>query len=341
MNERAFKDEDITDVAVVDIDKLQQAQRSVIVRPVDIEGTIQAYKEFERLKKELLNENDFAYFDESGKMTDKKTGNPYIKKSGWRKMKTAFGTSIEYLDDGKRTLGKDSEGEYYVWRYKVRAITPSGIYQDSDGACSSRKAFFSKKYGKRVDPEEEDIILMAQTVAINRAISDLVGGGEVSAEEMYGRENSTPKPLMETNPKQAILQQQKQSDYGLDPETYKLSGGKHIGIRMIDCPTNYIEWNIQQAKTSKFKQTFEKVPMDIWIEFLEVCLQIHIANKELKAKPVTDKDLEPEIEGLESDFANIEVDSIEDIEKHMAETFPGITETAHSKATKHIKEVLK
>ena len=51
---------------------------------------------------------------------------------------------------------------------------------------------------------------------------------------------------------------------------------------------------IKTAKTSKYKQTFEKIPMDIWIEFLEVCLQIHKANKELKAKPITDKDLEPE-----------------------------------------------
>jgi hypothetical protein len=279
---------DITKVEVVDIDKLELAQRSAIVRPVDLAGTILAYEEFETVKKELLNDNDFAYFDSGGKMVDKGKGNGYIKKSGWRKIKTAFGISIS-LDDGRRTTGVDAEGNYYVWRYKTRATTPNGIYQDADGACSSRKAFFSKKYGKRVDPDEEDIILMAQTVAINRVISDLVGGGEVSAEEMYGRDEEK-KPITTTTIK-AISQTD--NNYGLDPMTYKLNGGKFNGKLIIDCDSNYIEWMIGKAKESKYKQTYDKIPMDYWTSFLEACLSIHKANKE--PKPI-----EPEYTDIES-----------------------------------------
>jgi hypothetical protein len=50
---------------------------------------------------------------------------------------------------------------------------------------------------------------------------------------------------------------------------------------------------------------------------------------------------EPEIEGLESEFADIETASDEDLEGMLKEQFPGITETGKSKADKHIKEVLK
>uniref|UniRef100_A0A6H1ZD10 Uncharacterized protein n=1 Tax=viral metagenome TaxID=1070528 RepID=A0A6H1ZD10_9ZZZZ len=94
----------------------------------------------------------------------------------------------------------------------------------------------------------------------------------------------------------------------LDPQIYVMSGGKHKGERMIDCPSHYIEWNIDTAKKSKYKQTFEKVPMGEWVKFLEVCLKTHIALKEAKAETVTDKDLEPE-------FADIEQATPEELEK--------------------------
>lgn len=187
---------------------------------------------------------------------------------------------------------------------------------------------------------------VAESQALRRAfsISGVYGEEEMGQWELQAQDitfnTEKPKAIITTDTGVKPTQIQTSAN-DLDPETYTLAGGKHIGIRMIDCPTNYIEWNINQAKQSKFKQTFEKVPMDIWLEFLEVCLKIHIANKELKDKPITDKDLEPEIKGLESEFADIEEDSMEDIEKHMAETFPGIKETAQSIATKHIKEVLK
>lgn len=193
------KKEEIIEGEVVESNSLSKfglARQSAIVKPVDVEGTLEAYRQFEEIKKKLLTDNDYMWFDENGKPTTPDKGKPFIKKSGWRKIKTAFGISIQFLNDGIRTEGVDKEGKYYVWRYKIRGVTPNGIYQDGDGAASSRKAFFSKKYGTRIDPEEEDIILTAQTVGINRVISDLVGGGEVSAEEMIGKNQSMNKAII-------------------------------------------------------------------------------------------------------------------------------------------------
>ncbi len=192
---------------------------------------------------------------------------------------------------------------------------------------------------------------VAESQALRRAFSIT---GIYSPEEMgqweleaQGIKFNTEQPkaiVINTDTKSTQIQT---SAYDLDPETYTLSGGKHSGKRMIDCDSNYIEWNIKKAKTSKFKQTFEKIPMDIWIEFLEVCLKIHIANKELKDKPITDKDLEtsnniklePVIEGLESEFANIETADEEEL-KMITDTFPGTVESPQSAARNRIKKAV-
>ena len=116
-------------------------------------------------------------------------GKPYIKKSGWRNIAAAFGISEEIMSSEK-TTATDDIGTYYVHKYLVKAIAPNGRFAMAEGACSSRDPFFAKSKGNyRPEHEinESDIILTAQTVAYNRAISDLVGGGELSAEEMQGK----------------------------------------------------------------------------------------------------------------------------------------------------------
>ena len=91
-----------------------------------------------------------------------------------------------------------------------------------------------------------------------------------------------------------------ENNYGLDPETYKLNGGKFNGKRLIDCDTSYIEWMIGKAKDSKYKQTYDKIPMEIWLSFLEVCLDIHKANKE--PKPVEPEVVEETEDDIEAGF---------------------------------------
>lgn len=114
-------------------------------------------------------------------------GRPYINKKGWRLIALAAGLSLEVLGQPQRVEAEDDRGRYYTWIFHVRATAPNGRFAEAWGACSSRDPFFAIKDGNMREAHEVDeanIIHTAQTCAYNRAISDLVGGGEVSAEEI-------------------------------------------------------------------------------------------------------------------------------------------------------------
>lgn len=167
-----------------------------IVRPVeDIESVVEVYDQFEKIKSELLGSEDVT----------KINTNNHINKSGWRKIATAFNLSIE-------TLATKREVDNGVVSYTVtaRATAPNGKTVTGNGMCASNESNHMVKvtddkseysdYEDRDDVFEVDgalrrlkepkevnehnIMATAETRAKNRAISDLVGGGEVSAEEM-------------------------------------------------------------------------------------------------------------------------------------------------------------
>ena len=123
--------------------------------------------------------------------------------------------------------------------------------------------------------------------------------------------------------------------YGLDPMTYTLTGGKFAGQRLIDCSTAYIEWTIGKAKESTFKMTYDKIPMDIWISFLEVCLSIHTDNKN---KPAIS---EPEPEFI--DVESVSQDELKADYDEAIEHFEGVfdvEENIVSKAQNETKKLL-
>jgi hypothetical protein len=148
-----------------------------------LDEAMRAFELFEQAKTKLLGDSDVLWIGSDGKPTQKGQGHPHIKRSGWRKLARFFGINCTIIHREK-IWSKDSEGEYYIWKYTVRAQHPSGGYFDAEGVCSSRDPFFSKKHGQRIEPDEADIMLKAQTVAFNRAVSDLLGSGEVSVEEL-------------------------------------------------------------------------------------------------------------------------------------------------------------
>jgi hypothetical protein len=161
-----------------------------IVKPqIDVKGAIESFNLFQELKQKLLSSDDYLYIGSNGAPTKKgKDTTEYIKKSGWRKLATVFNLNIEIL--GKERMNQeDPEGLYYVWTYFIRATAPNGRFQDAEGVATSRDKFFAKRKDKDkkdiyIIPEEKDIMLKAQTVGINRAISDLIGGGAKTAEEV-------------------------------------------------------------------------------------------------------------------------------------------------------------
>ena len=162
-------------------DETQIITRGGFMSPAaTLDEAFQAFEMFDKAKERLLRDQDVVWFGKAGKPVAKGTpdANPYLLKSAWRRMARFFGLTIEFVE---RVKMKD-EGDDYVWIYRYRICHPCGAYVESEGVCSSKDSFFTSGGKKRAD--EADIMLKAQTVAINRGVSDLLGSGEVSGEEM-------------------------------------------------------------------------------------------------------------------------------------------------------------
>lgn len=176
-----------------------------LLRPVsDISDVVDVYGQFEEIKSELLDNSD----------TQKIGGSIHVKKSGWRKIATAFNVSVRVIE--KRSYVEDG-----ILKAEVVAIAsaPNGKTAESIGHAGSNEANFmeriaddkasperayelaKEKYGADEEDvmfvegawrwlkpprqvKEHNVLTLASTRAKNRAISDCVGGGEVSAEEI-------------------------------------------------------------------------------------------------------------------------------------------------------------
>lgn len=130
----------------------------------NLSGAVELVKEFQKAKAQLLTKDDMV-----------RRGDGFsINKSGWRKIALAFGVSTEVL----KTETVQIEG-VYTCRVTAKASSSSGKFCTNIGLCDANEVRAS-----RMDPTPHNIEAKAATRAINRAISDLVGGGEVSAEEL-------------------------------------------------------------------------------------------------------------------------------------------------------------
>ena len=182
--------------------------KNTLVKPVDnIEEVVSVYEQFEEIKSKLLdNDDDITEMGSSY----------HINKSGWRKIATAFNLSVNTTSLMTRT--EDGVIKYIV---QAQAVAPNGKKSLATGMCGSNESNFMRKLvdagaGRERAQQEADnpdnvllvdgwfrelkeprevnehnVMATAETRARNRAISDLVGGGEVSAEEMASikREN--------------------------------------------------------------------------------------------------------------------------------------------------------
>ncbi|MGI0090646.1 MAG: hypothetical protein ACREBS_02955 [Nitrososphaerales archaeon] len=151
-----------------------------IVKPiVKTKDAVNDMRAFEELKANLLSASDYQAI----------SGRNFIKKSGWRKLALVFNISDQIIESSKAV--RDEDGSF-VWSFKVRASAPNGRFTEAVASCDSRERRFSHV--------EHDTFATAHTRAKSRAISDLIGAGEISAEEMdYDREGSLDSSL-EANP---------------------------------------------------------------------------------------------------------------------------------------------
>ena len=149
--------------------------------PVDVEQAIVEWKAYQELTERLIDKTDYQNIGPKR----------FKKKSAWRKYAKAFNLSCEIID---KIVERGEDGKIQYADFVVRATAPSGRYAEAWASCSRTERAFS---------HDQDIAATAQTRAENRAISDLIGAGEVSAEEMAkpgragtkGAQGGAPRPL--------------------------------------------------------------------------------------------------------------------------------------------------
>ena len=196
---------------VMDMKNIKEAEvvtasNMPIVRPaISAMEAKQVWKEYQEFKTTVVEPSDIQ----------KIQGRDFLKKSYWRKIEKFFNLDLELVREEEKSLkilvkkgayGK-SEIEYYpmeadidanpgeqikntiVFSVIYRAIAPNGCFADADGHCDIWEKGRANSY--------HNAKAAAHTRAKNRAISDLVGGGEVSAEEMHGYGVSQVKNMVQ------------------------------------------------------------------------------------------------------------------------------------------------
>jgi hypothetical protein len=130
----------------------------------------------------LIGEND----------VQKEGGRTFKKKSAWRKLARHFNISVACSLDSVRIERHDAGFTAYA---VANAVAPWGQSWSDIGACASDEAT-----GRRVITEA-DGVATAMTRASNRAVSNLIAMGEVSAEEIGQRNAYGPQDAPRGNGK--------------------------------------------------------------------------------------------------------------------------------------------
>lgn len=149
------------------------AQDTGIVMPaVSPKQAVAAWKEYQDLKKSIAMPEDIQSIQ----------GKEFYKKSYWRKVATFFNLSVEITEERMETIGENN----FVYHFTQKATAPNGRFAYGTGSCD------------RMEKGRPNTIhntrTTAETRAFNRAVSNLVGGGEVSAEEVDSDQVSDSQP---------------------------------------------------------------------------------------------------------------------------------------------------
>ena len=145
------------------------------------------------------------------------SGKQFRKKNYWRAVRAAFGLKVWCVSEERIESGAD-------WGYSVlyRAEAKNGMSADGDGVCmASEKAERQRTI--------HNVRSHAHTRAFNRSVSNLVGFGEVSAEEMQHDDapvvvvppqpRQTPPPVPQQAP-QSAPQIAAEDDVPFDPTEF-------------------------------------------------------------------------------------------------------------------------
>jgi len=150
---------------------------------IDVKNAKAFMDNYQEACKSLLVPSDYQKIVINGK------AQPFKKKSAWRKIATAFNITDEVI---KEVLIRDENDQIVSATFHVKATAPNGRSSVGVAACSIYDKINKKdveqpsafELRKRFTNAENDVIGTAHTRAKSRAISDLVGMGELSAEEL-------------------------------------------------------------------------------------------------------------------------------------------------------------
>lgn len=173
---------------------------------------VQSFKTYQKICEELLEKTDYQVIHtyQAGKGM---VARPFKKKSAWRKLATAYNFSDEIVSEIRKEYNVGQPNYYFVIEVTAKAVAKNGRFSTGVGSCASNERGFAHL--------EHDVRSTAHTRAKNRAISDLIGTGEVSAEEM---EQSKKRATEECDVDHATL---------TPLETKK--PGKNFGRKYIRC----------------------------------------------------------------------------------------------------------
>ena len=149
-----------------------QIHSAIVDTPLSVEDVKKKWTHLQEMRDAILDKSDVV----------KLQSKTYRLKSSYRKLAFIYNLTDTILKADKEMKGDKD----FVWRFQVRVIAPNGRAAMGIGACDSTERKFAHP--------EHDVYAMAHTRAKNRAISDILGLGEVSAEEM-GFDTPVAKPV--------------------------------------------------------------------------------------------------------------------------------------------------
>jgi hypothetical protein len=173
------------------------AYSDTVSLPITVEEAVKQWDEYQRLTQSLLNATDFQ----------KIGSRSFKKKSAWRKYARAFNISDRVTHE---EIARAEDGFPLFARIRVEASHPNGRTAEADHECHVKERCCPASTGANCDKKTwrghyccttgcngrlhwshpGDLPATALTRAKNRAISDLIGAGEVSAEEMEGQRHA-------------------------------------------------------------------------------------------------------------------------------------------------------
>lgn len=186
-----------------------------IIRPlVTPEEAKAAWRAYQDLCKAILAPEDMIKIVS---FNGKKSTTKFFKtKSAWRKLSTAFNLSTEIIKEER----VDYE-TYFVVKIIARTTAPNGRSMDGTGSCASNERKFSHL--------EHDVRAQAETRAKNRSIADMIGGGEVSAEEVIEMEEQQKAKCSR--------------DHDQLPQKQVTTDGKNKDRPYVKCPScTFFKW---------------------------------------------------------------------------------------------------